>query len=118
VRVKLYEDELNFVLGRDNTYYILVIEPWSGQPVNIQKIASVRVFAKVPNTNIEIDADYLLFTKLANTVIKVMFPASRIPDDLKAGNVLYMYCDVTTTDDRRYSILQPPQRLRVVSQTT
>jgi hypothetical protein len=118
VQVRLHEDELNFVLGRDNTYYILVIEPWSGQPVDIQKVASVRVFAKVPNTNIEIDADYLLFTKLANTVIKVMFPASRIPVDLKAGNVLYMYCDVTTTEGKRYSILQPPQRLRVVSPTT
>jgi hypothetical protein len=115
MRVKLYEDELNFVLGRDNTYYILVIEPWSGQPVDIQKVASVRVYAKVPNTDIEIEADYLLFTKLANTVIKVMFPASRTPSDLKTGNVLYMYCDVITTDGRRYSVLQPPQRLRVVS---
>jgi hypothetical protein len=83
--------------------------------VDIKKVASVHVFAEVPNTNIKIDADYLLFTKLANTVIKVMFPASRIPSDLKAGTVLYMYCDVTTVDGRRYSILQPPQRLRVVS---
>jgi len=115
MQVKLYEDELNFVLGRDNTYYILVLEPWSGQPVDIQKVASVRVYAKVPGTNIEIEADHLLFTKLANTVIKVTFPASRTPSDLKAGNVLYMYCDVTTVDGRRYSVLQPPQRLRVVS---
>jgi hypothetical protein len=115
MRVKLYEDELSFTLGRDNTYYILLLEPWSGQPVDIQKVASVRVYAKVPNTDIEIEADYLLFTKLANTVIKVMFPASRTPSNLKVGNVLYMYCDVTTTDGRRYSVLQPPQRLRVVS---
>jgi hypothetical protein len=115
MKVKLHEDELNFVLGRDNTYYILLLEPWSGQPVDIQKVASVRVYAKVPNTDIEIEADYLLFTKLANTVIKVMFPVSRTPSDLKVGNVLYMYCDVTTADGRRYSVLQPPQRLRVVS---
>jgi hypothetical protein len=115
MRVKLYEDELSFTLGLDNTYYILLLEPWSGQPVDIQKVASVRVYAKVPNTDIEIEADYLLFTKLANTVIKVMFPASRTPSNLKVGNVLYMYCDVTTTDGRRYSVLQPPQRLRVVS---
>jgi hypothetical protein len=115
MRVKLYEDEMTFVLGRDNTYYILVLEPWSGQPVDIQKVASVRVYAKVPDTNIVMDADYLLFTKLANTVIKVIFPASRTPSDLKAGNVLYMYCDLTTTDGKRYSLLQPPQRLRVVS---
>jgi hypothetical protein len=115
MRVKLYEDELSFTLGLDNTYYILLLEPWSGQPVDIQKVASVRVYAKVPNTDIEIEADHLLFTKLANTVIKVMFPASRTPPNLKVGNVLYMYCDVTTTDGRRYSVLQPPQRLRVVS---
>jgi hypothetical protein len=115
MRVKLYEDELSFTLGLDNTYYILLLEPWSGQPVDIKKVASVHVFAKVPNTDITIDADHLLLTKLANTVIKVMFPASRTPPNLKVGNVLYMYCDVTTTDGRRYSVLQPPQRLRVVS---
>jgi len=115
MRVRVPSDELLFILGRDNIYYIVVLDDFSGKPVDIKTIAKVETTARIPGTNITIQGDTFMFTHLDNTVLKVVFPKDRVPPEVKPGHVLFMTCDVTTTYGFKHSILQPPQRIRVVS---
>lgn len=111
--VKLPEDEKLFVLDRDNEYWVVLV--LTGDDVKGEDIYQVEARAELAtDPKISFIGETGLFFRLNNPVVRVFFNKASIPEVLKPGHVLYLFVDVTLYDGRKFSVLQPPQRLRCV----